>query len=622
MQKITWTAAKGTDSSKFIISGPVPPINPCYFDTIKHSITIGKIDSTSKGCFDFTFIDCLGHQSYATICLKGCPIIPHPDSLAPVFTLIKKWGTFDSLRLCDNNRVDSFIVTDDNKYDSGICAIDSIAGSVKNMKLAVSPYSQSASLVRFSVTVLDSMLDGDICLRAIDCSKEKHFTDTCIHYCTIPDTLAPRIEIIQTGGDSWHVLVSETAPWDRLIDSIFIVGTTPNIIPIGPVFQPVSYTTGASTIEFDVKSTDTTQRSSFCIEANDLAGNRSVTDVHCIVKSTSPDSLCPNIRINPPVNTNPTAIWVKIDDIHFLPPPDDTVLYVWDSGIDKVFFTGNRGMNAPGPINGNGLKEIDSFKISVINPMQIDSVACITINARDLAGNTCSQTYCYPYTPDTLTPIITLHYDPTDKSRILGRITDSTDADRGLDSIWLFHKNPGVDTNLLWTNTKLLGLKQFAITATNPIVRDPTQSSTGALWAIDRWGAFYSPISVAHTAKINFAIWVQDFKMKPALQIKQNTGFRLPVYFVKNDSIPVIRKGITQFSIGFTVIRDQDATTDPIVFDSVSTIKTEMEKARWNKPSWSPYTNGQGFVVKAEMGAGSPLDAIPLLSNSADSLVL
>jgi hypothetical protein len=624
LRSITWVPEKGTDAKKIIVSDPVPPITPCYFDTIKHIITITKVDSTSKGCFDFTFTDCFGHQSYTTICVKECPLVPHPDSLPPVFTLIKKWGAYDASPSCDNNRIDSFMVTDDNKYDSGICKLDTIPGSVVNMHLAISPFSPGSGLVRFSVSVLDSMKDGDICLRATDCSKEVHFTDTCIHYCTIKDTLAPRITILQTGGDIWHVTVVDSAAWDRLIDTIFIVNATPNITPNGPVYLPVSDTKGASNFEFDVKSLDTTKISSFCIEANDLAGNRSPAGAYCVRKGISQDSLCPNILIEPLLTTNPTSITVNVNDIHFIDPPTDTIKYVWDSGIDKVFFTNNKGMKlpVPNPIFGNGASRVPQFQISVIDTTKIDTVACVTINATDMNGNTCSATYCYPYTPDTLPPVITLRYDPTDKSQIFGLITDNTSADRGLDSIWLFHNVGEVDTNLNWKSVKLQGTKQYTIDASNSISRDPLQSSVGAMWAIDRWGAFYSPISVAHTAKVNFAIWVQDFEMLHGVQPKQGESFAIPVYFIKNDSIPVLRKAITDFTIGFTMIRDANVTSNPIVFDSASSIKTDMERVGWNKPQWIVSPSGTSVVISGSMSSGTPLDALPLLKNSRDSLVM
>ncbi|MFI5263390.1 MAG: hypothetical protein ACHQM6_02615, partial [Candidatus Kapaibacterium sp.] len=476
LKSITWIPEKGTDTTKIKVSDPVPPITPCYFDTLKHIITISKLDSTVKGCVDFTFTDCLGHQSYTTICLKECPLVPHPDSLPPVFTLVKRYGTFDPALLC-NNRVDSFTVTDNNKNDSGICSLDTIGGSVVNMKLNVSPFSAAAGLVRFSVNVLDSMFDGELCLRAIDCSKEKHFTDTCIHYCTIKDTLAPRIKILQTSNEIWHVTVNDDTAWDRLIDTIFIVGASSNIVPNGPIYLPVAYTTGTSSFEFDVKTTDTTKVSSFCIEAKDLAGNLSPAGAHCVYKGISQDSLCPNILITPALTTNPTTITVNVNDIHYIiPQPDDTIRYVWDSGIDSVWFTHNQGMKIPPTIYGNGADTIPAFQISVLDSTKIDTIACVMINATDRQGNTCSASYCYPYTPDTLPPVITLQYNPSDRSQIFGVITDNITFDRGLDSLALFHFAGGIDTNLKWTNQKLPATKIYAFNAGlgNPITRDPS----------------------------------------------------------------------------------------------------------------------------------------------------
>ncbi len=624
LQSITWVAEAGTDTSIIKVSAPVPPIGPCYTDKQKHTITITKTDSTKKGCIDFTMTDCLGHQSYTTLCLTDCPLIPHPDSLPPVYTLIKKWGTYDSTLSCDNNRIDSFEVSDNNIHDSGICTLDTIPGSVKNMQLNVASFSPSTGVVRFSVSVQDSMFDGNLCIRATDCSKEAHYTDTCFHYCTIHDVLAPRISIVQSAPDTWHVKVHDDTAWDRLIDTIFIVGATPNMSIQGPIYLPLALTQHASNFEFDMKSNDTTQVSSFCIEANDFAGNRSPVGAHCVFKGVGKDSLCPNIVINPPLTTNPKSITVDVNDIHFLDPPTDTIKYVWDTGVDSVWFTNNTGMNTPAPISGSGRMTIPQFVISVIDTNAKDTAACVTINARDLKGNTCSETYCYPYIQDNLPPVITLAYDTQDKSKIFGVVTDSTTYDRGLDSIGLYHNSPGIDTNLKMKPIYLTKTKVQIIDASNAITRDPTRSSTGNLHALDFWGvgSLIPAVIQQHTASVDFAIYVQDFKFKPALLPAQGTAFTIPVYFVKNDSFRVKRKGITDFSITFTMSGDVSS----IVFDGPTMIGTEMQTASWNPPQWSADPTGTRITVTGTMGSGTvlasiPLETLPLLSE-ADSLVI
>ncbi|MEP7235038.1 MAG: T9SS type A sorting domain-containing protein, partial [Ignavibacteriota bacterium] len=145
---------------------------------------------------------------------------------------------------------------------------------------------------------------------------------------------------------------------------------------------------------------------------------------------------------------------------------------------------------------------------------------------------------------------------------------------------------------------------------------------TGALWAIDRWGAFYSPISVSHTAKINFEIWVQNFRMKPGIQPKQGANFVVPVYFVKNDSFPVIRKSISDIEIAFTLSPDANLSASSIIFDSASSRLTALERSGWSKPQGTVDPSGLHVVVKASRGTGTMLASTPLLTGGLDSLVM
>lgn len=255
----------------------------------------------------------------------------------------------------------------------------------------------------------------------------------------------------------------------------------------------------------------------------------------------------------------------------------------------------------------------------------VDTAACVTIHAKDVHGNTCTETYCYPYTQDNLPPVITLHYNPLNLSQIFGEITDSTTYDRGLGSISLFHNTPGLDTNLMMTPITLLGAKVQTIDASNPITRDPIRSSTGSLHALDfvASNSTNPPIVQQHTAAVDFAIWVQDFKMKGGVIPTQGTNFTVPVYFVKNDSFRVSRKGITNFIIGFTLLKDVAS----VLFDSAGVSGTEMEIANWNKPQVNKDPTGTHISITGTMGSGTVLDSkplrtLPLLTENADSLVM
>ena len=183
LKSITWIAETGTDSTKFIVTGPVPPINPCYEDILNHVLTIRKVtaDSAISGCFDLTFTDCLGHQSFHTICLKPCAIIARPDSLPPVLTLIAAAGKRDT-SLCSSH-IDSFQITDNRLRDSGMCFLDTVAGTVDNMYFHASSFPSGSAIIGFTVGVIDSAIGGTICLRASDCANPPHVIDTCFIYC-------------------------------------------------------------------------------------------------------------------------------------------------------------------------------------------------------------------------------------------------------------------------------------------------------------------------------------------------------------------------------------------------------------------------------------------------------
>jgi hypothetical protein len=612
LASITWapTPNSGTDVSKFSIAGPTPPIQPCYTDHQNHVIKITKpipADSVAGGSFDFTFTDCLGNVTTHTVAVPKCQLVAHPDSLPPVYVLLKKVGTYDPNLPCDNNRIDSFQVTDVRQYDSGIDSIDSIAGTSSNFEFFVEPFKKCDAVARFSVKVKDSMLDGNICIRTFDCLKTPapHYSDTCIHYCTIHDVTAPRVTITKdpTTAGKWHVCVLEDLAWDRLIDEIFLVNAT-NVHTKNPGDLLQASTTKQLQYCFDLISDDTTQLSSFCIEATDLAGNRTVKDRYCSNQTISSDTLCPNINFSIPLTLNPTSETITVDDIHTI----NGAPYVWDSGIDSVWFTGNKGMIVPPTIHGNGAKTLSQIKVSVRDSLQVDSVACVTINARDMKGNTCYATYCYPYTPDSLCPVITMWYNRTDSS-ISAVITDSTQFDRGLFRVVTGASGP--NDNLtpisLSPNAPILSL-----TGANRMIRPNNSMSTvGLLSAQDLWGAF-TTLPNKHICAVNFGIWIQNFAMKHSLQPNQNSTFYIPVYFVKNDSFAVSSKNITDFTFSFKITGDVNA----IRFDSVSTVATAA--AGWTVTA-SPA--GSNPIVVTGSRKTTALSANLPVSN-ADSLVL
>ena len=71
LRSISWIAEPGTDTSKIVVLPVTPVIMPCFNDKIDHLIRVVQRDSTAAGCYDFTFTDCLGHQSFTKICMTA-----------------------------------------------------------------------------------------------------------------------------------------------------------------------------------------------------------------------------------------------------------------------------------------------------------------------------------------------------------------------------------------------------------------------------------------------------------------------------------------------------------------------------------------------------------------------
>jgi hypothetical protein len=601
LQSITWHPSGKKDSlnkSNFIITYS-PAIKPCPTDKDTHVVHIVQLDSTIGACFDFTYEDCVGNESYETICLKAHPLIVYPDTLPPLFEELSVAGSFDS-SLC-NSRIDSFSVRDDRLHDKGIDTVT--FGTGVNMSVSIAEPPKCSPLVRFSVHVLDSLQDGAICIHAIDCAGNR--SDTCISYCTIADTLPPVVIITKdtTVRGRWTVVVVDNRPWDRYIDSIFIIN------PVNITFPPsgfpplLSETFGQPIYSFVVTAIDTFQISSFCIRANDIAHNMSANV--CAYQGIDSDRLCPNILVSPDPRLSPTSVSVSVNDIHFDDPPANLVTNIWDKGIRKVWCSDNSGINAPDTIYGNCAKTIPPFTLSVIDTLKIDTLSCVTINAEDCAGNICTYLWCYPYVFDSLPPILTAHHVGRDSIAV--SVSDARTYDRGLGEM-----NTRAEINLSHYDTTALytGLysQEFGINRPNP-----DQSTLGELHAVDFWGKLSG--LPGHEAFVSFSIWVQNLAMKQDILLEQGTSFRVPVYFALNDTFPVSVKGITSLSFGFTI--NGNTSGRVLTFDSVSTIATEL--AGW---SITTAMTGDHIQVTGHKQAGGKALVADPTTTPPDSLLI
>ena len=174
LKSISWVPVQGTDTTKFTIS-VTNSIKPCSTDKDIHIVTLQRSDSLVKGCFDFTFEDCIGNKSYHQVCIISI-IDPSPDTLKPIIIITV-------------SNVDSGLfhisVKENRPSDRGI---DSVFVSNRINMIAFDRNSNCASTDSFEVAVADGSKNASVCLSIRDCSG--NIADTCITYVPIQKSVS------------------------------------------------------------------------------------------------------------------------------------------------------------------------------------------------------------------------------------------------------------------------------------------------------------------------------------------------------------------------------------------------------------------------------------------------
>ncbi len=559
LKSITWAPLSGTDPSKFDISFSPPLTGPC--DKAVHTITIKQLDSTIGGCFDFTLVDCVNLRTDTTICFGAHPVTPTPDTLPPVFSVLERASKYDTLAGDCNYQFDSILVTDNRLLDSGLLAVKPF-GTPVNMNFSGLPVVPGVQFYRYSVNVVDPFKNGSIIVEAEDVAHHKAY-DT-VTYCTQPDTNKPIVIItpIPNTRGQWTVSVSEQKIWDRLINEIFVTTPTNIYYPDPPnTAPPVSLTAGKSYYEFRIFTQDTSKPSSFCVEANDSAGNLSARQ--CRTQSIDPDQLAPNITITPDTSTNPWKVTVNINDIH---TDGSGNVVPWDKGVDSVWIVADQGITVPANANYPCVKTVGSFDLTVIDTLSLESTLCATIYARDCALNISSSRWCYKVTPDTKPPVIIGKY--TTRANIDFTINDNLLSDRGNGTMDLVNE---INLTPTYSNIDLGRKPSFQGPS---LSRATNSSSIGTVRTVDYWGNNASGANkLAHTASVDFGIYVQNAEMKKGLLIRKPGDFELPIKMVFTDSFDLVKKGINEYEFKFVMNGDAFA----IKFKSAITVGTMSE---------------------------------------------
>ncbi len=589
LKSIVWAPLQGTDVSKFIIYYK-DSIRPCASDKDIHQVFIEQLDSTIGGCFDFTFEDCLGHKSFLNVCMPAHPLIVYIDSLAPIIRIVTSTGSFDS-SIC-NTRYDSIEVLDNRLHDRGLESVSVKPGTGINMTLKPNPVPITPGdlVSRVSVKVDDSLINGSICIVAVDTAKNS--SELCLTYCTIADKLKPRIEVLRDNGNHlWNIKVHDDTAWDRKIDSVYVINTN-NIAPV--VIPP---TRNQDVIYFTVSTADVTAPSGFCIYATDLYKN--ISDTTCYFVDAGLDTVKPNILYDPDPKTDPTSITVSINDIHYNP---NLTRFKWDTGIDSVWFTDNfeDKMIVPPTIFGHCADSVLSFVLRVRDSLDIDSSACVVVNAVDCHGNLAQWNWCYPYPRDLNPPVLLAKY--VDKQQIKIYVTDSTTYDRG-NQIISTDKIVNLSTHTATVNK----VPVDSFTLIRPLVNE---SSYATINTIDYWGSLLPTRIATHSAEIGIHVWIQDLAMKKGLIVRQAQQIELPVYFIANDTVALPEKSITDFSFKYTPTGDVTA----LQLLGIKTLGTASE-------GWTVTATptGNSVLVEGHMPAGgSVLTKLP----TSDTLLI
>lgn len=579
LQKIEYTVTPASAFSNFYVRYDLS--TPCT--KLAVPVRIGQKDSTIGGCVDLKYTDCANNSSTHSICFDANPLYIVPDTVAPVFSLIER-RDLQNTNEC-SALSDSILVEDIAQHDRGLRTLTLTPGvPPNNMRLVSGPIQVGAARHRFSVEVIDKLLDGSISVRATDTSGNT--ADAVYTYCTTPDTLVPRIVGVNPTLHTFDVTVYDDREWDRRIDTIAIFNII-NSRLVGP--QPTrTVTQGQATYTFRMETIDTTKLSKFCLRAWDLAGNATAIST-CFNYSPLRDVWPPVWSTTPPLNTNPTRVRVNINDIHYWNNDTAGGAIAYDSGIDSVWFANANNMTVELPMVIGGKRfspavdQVPYFDIYVTNLDDVmDSSACITVYAQDSAGNRMMPfDFCYPIQPDMNAPYI-LGQSATGTVLDLV-VTDNQPLDRGLRQIDFLNS----ENFQPYPSRTVSGDKAFNVQL---VVNDPGKSALGRLQALDVWGSSSSKpeIQQRHTSYVDVAVWVQSFELKKSFLIEKTGPFDLPITLGTNDTHAVEKKKISKFK--FTL----DIAGDPgVTFAGYETVGTLTD-------GWTITTTPNGRQVTVE----------------------
>ncbi|KXK56572.1 MAG: T9SS type A sorting domain-containing protein [Candidatus Kapabacteria bacterium] len=281
------------------------PINK--FDR-RATFRLNVIDTMLPGAATIRIADFAGNDT--TLTLAYCPL---PDTAAP-----RAVAQFNADPPGWN-----VILTDTLPWDRGLLEVVPIANPGNNVTFTppTIPPGAPVALLPF-ISVNDPRFDAEITLEARDSvwttNPTGHATRFTLRFSKIPDTLAPNIIFTPVPGtygsvadvevNDIHVINSEVYKYDVGLGAITVTSLSSNIM----LASPITFSPGDKRATFRVQVIDTlafNRLDSICLEAVDLAGNRSS---NCYFYPVTPDVHAPIFTGT--LSTDRTTITATITD--------------------------------------------------------------------------------------------------------------------------------------------------------------------------------------------------------------------------------------------------------------------------------------------------------------------
>lgn len=225
------------------------------------------------------------------------------DNTPPMITVPSRpHGSSD----CANRR-DTVRVVD---AGSGLTSIDLDLNGYSARYLSDSTFPGSS--YSLELTVLDTLLvNASATIRATDQSGNFSLLD--LTYCPIADTLPPRFYITFDGKDAFEVIVTETRPWDQLLDRIDHRNEANMYV------TQLTDPSNKDSTWLNVKIIDPSRPSSICLQAWDNANNRADTCLAMNPIASVRSEVMEDIRLSPnPANEKVTIHGSIADKIRII----------------------------------------------------------------------------------------------------------------------------------------------------------------------------------------------------------------------------------------------------------------------------------------------------------------